>query len=219
MSVSNYISNEGVIQLTNACNFAEDQGTPLTMFATIAWSKTIGWSEVTHSARQTTLFSKLSDWMSWHKLPTVYVSVLEKSNRIGLHQNLAIYVPKPLFGKLLKALPGMIPGYVPDTHTLAVLGDTDGPPKFYWHVNQRRGSLRYYLKGMDHTATFTNSAGDTVNLADWIGIEHRGQQGTIIGKRFTVSQSLGRAARRRAGYEDRTSPDGLRALLGPVMPL
>lgn len=216
MSTTTNISTKGVIDLVNANAFAEAQGTPLTMFVVITWPKTKGWTEVTHSARQSAFFKNLASWTKYHGAPLAYYWTLEKSNRIGLHMNLAIHAPKPLFGKLVQALPKMIPGFIPDTHTLCVIGDTDGPPKYCSHGNQRLGILKYFLKGMDHTATFSGPNAEKLNFADHIGIQHRGQQGAISGKRFGVGHSLGDKARRDAGYEDRTSPDGLKALLAPV---
>jgi hypothetical protein len=167
----------------------------------------------------TEFFKKLATWMGRHDLPTAYLWTLEKSNRIGLHQNLAIHVPKRLFPKLVRALPKMIPGFIPDRHILEVISDPDGPPKYFFHVNQRRGTLRYFLKGMDHRATFDGPDGEPRNWGDHVGVEHRGQQGTISGKRYGTSASLGTAARRKAGYEDRTSPDGIRSLLETTIAL
>jgi hypothetical protein len=66
---------------------------------------------------------------------------------------------------------------------------------------QRRGLFLYLLKGIDHSIT-TKKAGQELNVADLLGIEHRGTQGTVNCARYGVSQSLGPSTRKRSGWQE-----------------
>jgi hypothetical protein len=57
---------------------------------------------------------------------------------------------------------------------------------------------------MDHSKTFTGPDGNTLNIGDALGIQHRGQQGRVRGQRCKVSESLGSKSRSEGGYSDET---------------
>lgn len=208
------ISPDGLVNIANAFAFSEQKGTPFTAFVTVAWTKTAGWTDDLLPERQGQLFWNLARWLRKRGVPAAYVWTLENSKRMGVHLNLAVHVPDVHFGAFTRQFSQLVPGFVEDRYAVQFTADNgDTRPKLFFHPNQRRGTLRYFLKGMDHTATFEGLDGQLVNLGDFIGIQHRGQQGVIEGKRCGVSHALGAQARIAAGYTDRTDPEGLRTIL------
>lgn len=208
------ISTDGLINIANAFAFSEEQGTPLTAFITVAWTKTANWTDDLLAERQGQLFWNLAKWLRKRSVPVAYVWTLENSKRMGLHLHLVVYVPKALFFDFTQQFTQLVPGFIEDRYTVDFGPEGGkGPPKWMFHPNHRRGRILYCLKGMDHRATFTNGAGEILNLADFIGIEHRGQQGDVKGKRCGVSHALGTKARIANGFIDRTDPEGLRSIL------
>jgi hypothetical protein len=136
----------------------------------------------------------------------------EISESLWRHTHIQLHLPKLHTGRVAGEL-------------VAFLGSAFGFPRLglkaelgsYWMWNQsmRAGGLRYLLKGFDHRDFRYLSPDETVNVAAAIGIEHRGTQGEVPIKRAGVSQNIGRAARRAAGWTERRDLADLRAILRP----
>jgi hypothetical protein len=67
----------------------------------------------------------------------------------------------------------------------------------------------------EHRLRYTGVGAGTEGLAAALGLEHRKPQGVIDIKRCGTSQSLGRAARRRAGWREVRDLASLRRTLHP----
>lgn len=205
MKYSNTISLEEVTNLINAHNYSEKIGLPLTLGMVITWGKTSNWSEALLKERLSKFLDNVRHWMYRRDLPVAYIWTTENSYRMKLHTNFLIHVPRDHFWDLVKAMPNLIPHYSGNPATYEVVGDSGvKPPKFLFHTNQRKGIVKYFLKGMDHSKTFTGPDGTTLNVGDALGIAHRGQQGRVPGRRVGISHSLAPTSRFKGGYIDET---------------
>lgn len=211
------ISIHSTTNIINAYAFTEERRLPLTAFVTVAWEKTANWSPAVMVERREQLFWNMAKWFRKKGIPAAYLWTMENSKTLHLHMNLAVHVPKRLFGEFVGKFPEMVPGYNGNPHAVKFTSDNDeGPAKFFFHPNQKSGCLKYFLKGMNHRATYRDADGNLANFADTIGVQHRGQQGIVPGKRAGVSHAIGPIARKAAGFRDRTDPDSLRIILAKV---
>jgi hypothetical protein len=207
------ISRHSLYNAINAFDFSEQINTPLTVFFTISWIKLDGFSESKLNAIRERFLNLLARWFRRRGIPCAYIWTNENSRVLKHHSHFAVHVPSPQFRAFVAKLPSLIPGYAPDRYTLEIQGDSgSGGPKYNWHVNQRKGQLRYMLKGMDHAATI-NFRGRRYNLGDILGIQHRGQQGIVPGKRLGVSRFLGPVSRKRQGHIEIRDPFSLGPLI------
>jgi hypothetical protein len=63
------------------------------------------------------------------------------------------------------------------------------------------GAFQYLCKRLDHRA-FVYFGFQSVNVADYLGFEHRGTDGFVSAKRAGWTENIGIAARRRAGWQE-----------------
>ena len=213
------ISKHGLTQLINSFHFAEEKGTPLNVALTLSWEKTANWKEALYASRSGLFLNNLTKWLRRIDVTPAYVWSAEISQRQGLHQHLMLHIPRHLFRRLCQKVNELVPGFNGNPHTVQInrdQGDEANPPKWLFHHNQRLGLFKYLLKRMDHAATF-NANGKRLNLADHIGIQHRGSEPRPLdGRRYGVSHTLGLRNRLRANYTDRSSPAALKSLLEPI---
>jgi hypothetical protein len=214
MKASDTISIGQITNLVNAFTHAEKMGRPLTLAMVVTWNKTNNWHEDFLKERVGKFLDNVRHWMYRRNLPVAYLWTMENSYRMKLHTNFMFHVPREYFWDLVKAMPNLIPHYSGNHSTYEVVGDSGvKPPKFLRHPNQRKGVLKYFLKGMDHSKTFTGPDGTTLNIGDALGIAHRGQQGRVPGRRTGLSHSLAPTARSKGGYSDETDFPALGDLL------
>ena len=213
------ISRHGLTQLINSFQFAEQQDIPLNVPLTLSWGKTADWNESLYATHRERFLNNLTKWLRRQDITPAYLWSAEISNTQGLHQHLLLHIPKHLFRRFCEKANDLVPGFIGNPHTIHIhrdQGDQANPPKWLFHINQRLGAFKYLLKRMNHTATF-NAGGKRLNLADHIGIQHRGSEPRpLSGKRYGVSHTLSLRSRLRARFSDRTSPEALRALLQPI---
>ena len=210
--ITDCISRNGIVQLINAFAYSQYINQPFTVFFVIAWNKTEDWKPELLPARQEAFIRRLRAWYEREGIPFNYLYTVECGEKLGTHSNFAVHLPQKdyrnkltLFKKLVSELDAMVPGHTGNPCTVKVLPDRwTKLPKFYHHVNQRLGSLRYLMKGIDPDASF-NNGGKRVRWCDQLGIRPS-NQGTVIGPRYGVSQSLGTACRSATGWQELTAP-------------
>lgn len=210
-NVTDYISRHGGVQLINAFAYSEHIRQPFTAFPIIAWNKTEGWKPELLTTRQETFIRRLRAWYEREGIPFNYLHTVECGKTLGTHSNFAVHIPQKdyrnklvIFKKLVSELDAMVPGHTGNPATVKFCMGRETRPKWYWHVNQRLGSLRYLMKGIDPDASF-NDGGKRVRWCDYLGI-NASNQGTVIGPRYGVSQSLGAASRSATGWQELTAP-------------
>lgn len=213
-TVTDCISRHAIAQLINAFSFAENIKEPFTTFFYIAWNKTEEWTPDLLSARQEEFIRKLRAWFKREAIPFNYLFTVEDGPTLGIHSNFAVYLPQKdyrnklvLFKKLISEIDTMIPGHIGNPTTVKFSRGKEPRPKWHWHINQRLGSLRYFMKGIDPTASF-NVNGSRIRLCDHLGIRPS-NEGIVIGPRHGVSHTLGTAARSAYGWKEHTTPDEL----------
>ena len=212
-SPSECINKRLLVNSINALAFSEQINTPLTVFLTITWRRTIGFQEAELAKRLSYTVKEASRWMRRQGHPIAYIWVLEKSNTMGFHTHLGIHVPFTFVSNFRRRFPRFIQGFREGQYILHFHGDRGtNYPKYHRTETQRAGSFVYTLKGMDHRATVTIN-GTKRNLGDMLGIHHRGMQGRVPCKRVGVSHSLGPVRRSRTGYVDVSDPMRLREIL------
>ena len=187
------ISKHGLIQLINSFHFAEEQSTPLNVALTLSWTKTANWKEAFYASHREHFLNNLTKWLRRQDIIPAYLWAAEISNTQGLHQHLLVHVPMHLFRRFCEKVSDMVPGFKGNSHTIRIHRDQDdqtNPPKWMFHINQRLGAIKYLLKRMNHSTTF-NANGNRLNLADHVGIQHRGSEPRpLTGKRYGVSHTL-----------------------------
>lgn len=209
------ISIDAMVSLVNAFVYAEHTGTPFTVYFAVAWSKTHNWTDDQLADKQEAFARKLRKWLSARNIPVAYAYVGEVGGKIGVHTNVAVHIPKTFFREFQGCLDGLVPGFVGIPCTTKLFEDQRLElPKFHYHPNQRLGSLKYTLKGLDPDASF-NADGKRVKWCDAIGIRPK-PQGVIVGRRTGVSHTLGKVARAKAGWTERTSPAAIAEALTPL---
>lgn len=146
-----------------------------------------------------------SDWLRWKGAPVAYVWVIENPPAIDEHAHVLIHVPDNLsagFTRLQR-------GWLARTGTTCWRGIIHTEKVMPSH-EALTGVLRYVLKGGD---------AETRKI---FGIEDRGRQGHVEGKRCGMSGSLGASAREReigfVGPSERPT-SGNRNLTKPVIRL
>ncbi|MBY6260412.1 hypothetical protein EI613_00540 [Azospirillum sp. 412522] len=215
--VTDYISRHGIDQLINAFAYSEHIKQQFSIFFVIAWNKTKCWKPELLSARQETFIRNLRAWCEREGIPFSYLYTVEYGKTLGTHSNFAVHLPQDdyyndlsLFRKLVSDLDAMVPGHTGNPFTVKVLENKwTKRPQFFRTGKQRRGSLRYFMKGIDPYASF-NEGGKRVRWCDHLGIDPS-DQGTVIGPRYGVSQSLGAASRSATGWQELTAPAELLA--------
>lgn len=203
------IAFDQVRNVVNAIIYAEKIGHPLNNGITAAWEWTdlydgtpAGWAHC-----QTKFQDLLKRWLARKGIKTELVYVRERAKARGAHTHFQFYAPprlrKPLFDYLNATLK-----FRPDG---LCLDDTD----FGMQTPvMRAGNLRYHLKGIDHAAT-TYRGLDTINIGAALGIDHRGQQGTVEIKRCGCSHGIDKTARKRAGWQELRDLEALYRALNP----
>lgn len=209
------VSIDAMISLVNAFAYAEYTDTPLTVFFAIAWSKTLDWTDDKLADKQEAFAHKLRKWLIKRNIPVAYAYVGELGGRVGVHTNVAVHIPKMHFREFQDCLDSLVPGFIGNPSTTKLFEDRRLElPKFHYHPNQRLGSFKYLLKGIDPDASF-NANGNRIKWCEAIGIRAK-PQGVIVGRRTGVSHTLGKVARANAGWVDRTSPEVIAEALTPL---
>ncbi|WP_372397831.1 hypothetical protein ABMY26_13690 [Azospirillum sp. HJ39] len=206
------ISIDSVISLVNAFAYAEYTGTPFTVYLAISWSKTQDWTDDQISNKQEAFARKLRKWLSARNIPLAYLYTSEIGNKLGINTHVAVHIPFEHFFEFQNVLNSLVPGFNGNHATAKVQDDKwRKQPKYHYHPNQRLGSFKYLLKGIDPDASF-NANGTRIKWCEAIGIIPK-SQGVIVGRRAGVSHTLGKIARGNAGWIDRTSPAAIAAAL------
>lgn len=204
---SEYITDHASKQVLNAFQYAEEKGTPINTYITITPSKLSAFDPATLPYFITQLFHRLGKWLRKSHVEPAYFYTLENSSRFSSHIHAAIHVPRHLFASFRAAFPSFLLGYKGEPHVWEISGNG-----LRWHISQRRGLLRYWLKGMDHSKGAEGLAAELGICPDPRSPD--GQQGTITGaRRCGVSHALGIRARQRAGYRERREVSELTAIL------
>lgn len=160
--------------------FARERGTRLNRFVTIPFKANLCPDRTLVALGR---FLKLAgDWLRMKGVIPAYIWVIENPADADEHVHLLIHVPDDLrsdFARLQR-------GWIARTGTRVgkgVIHSKDIPD----NADAITGLLRYMLKGAD------------AETRKMFGIDHRGSQGVVEGKRCGVAQSIGRKARKRHG--------------------
>jgi hypothetical protein len=204
---------EQVKHLLNAAVYAEAAGMPLNAMVTIRWIDAEGFDPSVWAAMQTRLLDKMGRWLRERGVNPAFVWVRERVPGVGCHTHALVHLgPKPL------AVAADLTAYLLRTGRFQRSeGVFISLGKFGAQTVEARAGLRCYVaKGLDHRLwRYTGVGDETENLGAVLGLDHRGSQGVVEIKRSGFSQSLGPAARRRAGYQDVRDLPGLRRMLHP----
>lgn len=209
-----------VREQTNAFEFADQQGRPLTVALTIAWNMMEGFEPNGWMARwsrtQTRLLKSAAEWLARRDIEPTWVWVRECSASLWCHTHLQLHLPRIAKGKRTGALARELVEHLKRSFRFAPAGIKAVFGTFgMWTKGMRQGEFIYQLKGIDHRAFKYISPEETVNIAAAIGVEHRGTQGTIPIKRAGTTENISRSARHRAGWHERRSLDELRQIIRP----
>lgn len=191
--------------LVNAVAFAERIGKPLNRRLDIQWNTFAGFSNDTLPALQTTFFKRLQGYLERRGIETAYVWTRERAPAKGIHTH---------------SMLNLSPRLIPDLKSYLESSLEIGPYGLRFEAapmntsKMRFGSLRYMLKGIDHGAfRYVGTEGETENLGQALGIDHRGTQGIIPFKRAGASQNIAQKARKAASYVDVTALEELHLIL------
>jgi hypothetical protein len=123
--------------------------------------------------------------------------------------------PPPSHGQRTVALVRDLEGFLCGALRVSGRGILFGYGAFGMRLaHMQMGYLRYMSKALDHRA-FKYHGYETVNIADALGIEHRGTDGAIAAKRAGWTENIGPTARRRAGWRELRHLDELTLKLNP----
>jgi len=210
---NNSISGRDARNAINALLFSESNRTPLTAFFTVAWELIPHFQETSLNGRLARLLHSYARWCRARRTPSAYIRIMERGEPRGVHTHFLFHVPERLFAQLIRDFPDWIEGYEPGP--MVHFGNEKGSPdpKFHAHLNQRKGRLKYVLKGLDQEAC-VNRGGIRARIAELLGIHGRkGPQGLIKAKRVGISHSLGPSSRARNGFKDIESFEELGAAM------
>jgi hypothetical protein len=201
--------------VVNAAAFAEYLGRPLNGHLIATWRHSTCFSGLDGdwTRLQTQLLDRLTRWLSARGVVTAFVWVRERSRGMGRHTHVLAHLgPRP------KTLSNDLETYL--TNTLS-FDDPAGIKISYGRFgaktpSMRAGLLRYILKGIDPKAfRYSGLGAETENIADFLGFQYRGRQGTVKIKRCGVSQNIGPKVRREAGWREQRDLATLRRRLYP----
>jgi hypothetical protein len=199
--------------LINSFAFAETKQTPLNAHLTVSWRHAHGFEESDLARMQTRLLDRLARFLRRHDIAWTCVWVRERTPGHGLHTHILLHlgsVPSKLaraMGEFVHKSMGLAPGG-------ACLRTAQFGPGT---LRMRLGLLKYILKGLDQSAyKYLGWSGQKLSIAEALGIEDRGPQGTVDMKRCGVSENLGPAERRRAAWTERRDLAALRLVLDGV---
>ena len=205
-----YLSLAQVSDATNACAFALSQGTPLNCMISITWRHCPTFVESDAAALQGRLFHRLGKWLKRRGVAFRATWVRERSRGKGLHSHVLLHLPPQLEEHVKEFLCRSGPFHDDASGRGVDLQVRKGTP------DQTFGALKYFLKGMDHR-DFVYTDDGTANLGDFLGIQHRGDQGIISVKRQGCTQSISRQARREAGWAEIKDPVSLSYTLNGIL--
>lgn len=210
---SRYLTIDQITEAANAYSYASYFSLPINAQLTIAWRHSPLFNETEWPQFQTKLLDKLTRYLKHRKIKIAFVWSRERETGKGPHTHIAIHLGR----RPIQIAPGLR-SYLTDAFDLGTEGVNIVMGQYGANTpSMRAGIMRYLLKGMDHTAfRYTGIGADTENIANKIGIGHRGGQGIIKIKRVGASQSISRSARKRAGWTDVRDLVGLNRLLNPV---
>jgi hypothetical protein len=203
-----HLRYEQVGELVNATRFAHWQGDPLIVHMTVIWAHFDGFTPETLAKLTTQFFDVMSKWLRRRRISLRAVWVRERGQQKGHHLHALVNVPIRLVHDL-------------ELYLIRRFAIADGGLDFsYGRFGMRTpdmqlGALQYICKTLDHRA-FKYYGFDTINIADELGIQHRGTDGAIQMKRAGTTQNIGRKARRDAGWKDARSIEEVRSLLQPM---
>ena len=207
------ISGRDACNAINAFLFSEANHTPLTAFFTVAWELISDFEETSLNERLGKLLHSYARWCRVHRIPCAYIRVMERGEPRGIHTHFLFHVTPRLFEQLIQDFPNWIEGYQHGPMVHFGNEEHNPDPKFHDHPNQRKGRLRYLLKGLDQEASI-NRGGIRARIAELLGIHgRRGSQGRITLKRVGISHSLGPINRRRQGFIDIAASEELGAAI------
>ncbi len=202
-----------VADLANAHAFARKIGLPPNGFLTIAWTLAAGFDDNAWPAMQTVLFDRLTRFLRCRGIVTAYTWVRERVPGRGHHTHAMIHL-----GSRPPALRLELPAYLNSRFGFAAGGVDLDVGGFGMHTEaMQAGRLRYMVKAIDHAA-FRYHGTETENIGALLGIDHRGGQGVIAIKRAGTSQNIGRAARKRADWQEIRELEKLASVINPKKP-
>lgn len=189
---SNPIPKRTIVQIALAAEFAHYMGTPLNRFCTINLSRA-GISLDRAQQFRETFLARARDWLGYYGSVLHYVWVLENQTALNLH--MLLHVPPRLragFARMQRRWlkqAGALCVPAGTIHTEQILRRDPFPfARDGVYLLNLQNCLAYMMKGANPEVCFP------------FGIEHE-PQGDILGKRVAASESLGTAARSKAGWE------------------
>jgi hypothetical protein len=192
-----------VRQLSNGAAFAAAEGHPLTALVTIHLRLAERFRPEDWAAFQTRLLDKMSRWLQRQRLPVAFAWVREDGPRKGPHLHLLLHLPYSHWGVFHRYLifAGRFQFSDKGGKAIVITGGRFG----MLVERMQAGALRYCLKSLDASAnTFTA-----------LGLRPYSTNPVPL-KRCGVSATIGRKARKEAGWIERTSFPDLAAQLHPA---
>ena len=200
-----------VRHLTNAHAFARCIGKPFNAKLTIAWMLTSRFTEEGWASIQTKVLDETTKWLRRQGIRTAYAWVRERAAGRGPHTHIALHLGKTPF-----RIKSALRNHLNQKYDFSRAGLHLSMGKTGSHTEaMQAGILLYLLKGFDHAA-FRYNGTKTENIGVRLGIDHRGQQGTVVIKRAGSSQNVGMSARKKAGWKENRDLDALHRILHPT---
>lgn len=192
-----------VRQLTNGTAFATAQGSPLTVHVTFHLRLAEGFTPESWSEFQTDLFDKMSRWLKRRGVPVAFVWTREDGSRKGPHVHALVHLPQAHWPSFKRYMLSAGRFQQCDAGGEAIVISAG---RFGMQVEtMRAGALRYILKSLDASA-------DTLTT---LGLRPHSTKPVPI-QRCGVSTSIGRKARKEAGWIEKASFPELASLLHPA---
>jgi hypothetical protein len=191
-----------VKQLSNGAAFAAAKGHPLTALVTLHLRLAEQFRPEDWSAFQTSLFDRMSRWLQRQRLPVAFAWVREDGSRKGPHVHLLVCLPHSHWGAFHRYLifAGRFRANDESGKAIVITGGRFG----MLVETMQAGALRYCLKSLE-ASTDTLAA---------LGLRPHPTKPVPL-KRCGVSNTIGRKARKEAGWVERTSFPELAAHLHP----
>ncbi len=180
MRATSGLDKRAVANLWAAAEFARHLNTPLNLWFVVAW-ETANTAGLVQDA-QRHFAQNMRKWLERRGIPVRYLWVLERGSRHGIHANILVYVPPGDTSTLFRA---KVRDWIRQCGGDILRGGTSKTVVFRPPYDDH-GLQQYLTKGVQQDAAAWAKKKFDIDRVD---------QGTFMGRRSQVSNSIGPAVR------------------------